>query len=283
MKQTINFNGKDVVIELTAEQLAIAKKQSSNYTDIKCLQDALDYIGESLDSFKHRTQFDDDAQKAYKELEVIVLAIRQGNELGQNEGDIWYYPWFNSKRSLAGFSYDDYGCAYSGSFVGSRLCVETSEKAEFLGKQFIDTYDRYINGASLQTLPVATNTTISLKKFDSYTDIKTFEDACQAVGVDIKTFHEANKSLTEDTYAYEQLKVISKALNGGDHMDYTDTNVYKYYPWFNAVGSSAGFSSFAYLFDGSDSVVGSRLTYKSSEIAKYAGEQFLEIYNKYIN
>lgn len=282
MKTTINYNGKDVVIELTNEQLAEAKKQSCHYTDIKTLQDALGYIGETLEDFNHRTQFDDDCQRAAKELEVIVLAIRQGNELGHEQGDKWYYPYFYSKRSSVGFSC--HVCFYDGtaSVVGSRLCVESSEKAKYLGTQFIDIYNRYINGGDLKVKEYP-SPLLAPKKFDHYTDIKTFDDACACVGIDPKAFHESRKNLSADTYAYEQLKVISKALNGGSHMDYTDTDVYKYFPWFNAVGSSVGFSFDGYDYDGAHSGVGSRLTYKSREIAEYAGKKFLDIYNTYIN
>lgn len=282
MKQSIVFNGKTIDIELTAQQVELAKKQTSSYTDIKTLQDALDYTGESLEDFNHRTQFDDDVQKAQKEIEVIVLAIRQGNDLDHSEGGRWYYPWFNSKRSSSGFSYRDFCCDPSGSHVGSRLCVENSEKAKYLGSQFLSTYDRYINGDNL-VVKSYPSPLLQPKKFDSYKDIKTFEDACAAEGIDPISFREARKNLPADTYAYEQLKVISKALNGGEHMNYNDTEEYKYYPWFNAVGSSSGFSFGGFFYDNSYSYVGSRLTYKTREIAKYAGEQFLEIYNQYIN
>ncbi|MCY4781780.1 hypothetical protein ORI89_19190, partial [Sphingobacterium sp. UT-1RO-CII-1] len=166
--------------------------------------------------------------------------------------------------------------------VGSRLCVESSEKAKYLGTQFIGIYDRYINGESLskeKEIPFI----ISPKTFNTYTDIKTFEDACLATGRTLKSFESEHKGKSDDSYAYEQLKIISEALNGGNHMDYSDTDEYKYYPYFNSVGSSVGFSYVDYHFDAAHSGVGSRLTYKSSEIATYAGKQFLDIYNKYIN
>lgn len=146
MKTTITINGKSVEIELTAEQVAQIKKQSVHYTDIKTLQDALDYNGETLEEFNNRTQYDDDVQRAYKELEVIVKAVRQGNELGKTENDGWYYPFFCSKRSLLGFRCYDYARDYGYSVVASRLCVESVEKAKYLGTQFLSTYDRYING-----------------------------------------------------------------------------------------------------------------------------------------
>lgn len=146
MKTTITINGKPVEIELTKDQVDQIKKQSFHYTDIKTLQDALDYNGETLEEFNKRTQYDDDAQRAYKELEVIVKAVRQGNELGKTENDAWYYPWFYSARSSRGFSFNDCNYIYSYSLVASRLCVESSEKAKYLGTQFLSTYDRYING-----------------------------------------------------------------------------------------------------------------------------------------
>lgn len=279
MKALVEINGKSVEIDLTPQQVLEANRKAVDYTDIRTLQDALDYVGESLESFNNRTQFDDDAQRAHKELEVIVLAIRQGNELGEK----WYYPWFNSNRSSSGFSDDVYICDRALSGVCSRLCVENSEKAIYLGKQFIDIYNRYINGASLEIDKSEPVEEVKVKEFKSYKDIGTFEDACLAIGIDPKQFHELNKNLTDDTYAYEQLKVISKALNGGEYMDYSDEDEYKYYPWFNALGSSSGFSCHDYGFAYSVSSVCSRLTYKSREIAEYAGRTFLDIYNKYIN
>ncbi|MFD2599878.1 hypothetical protein ACFSQ3_13050 [Sphingobacterium corticis] len=279
MKQKITFKGKEIVIDLTPEQIASANRQSIHFTDIKTLDDALSFIGETPESFKKRTQFDDDAQKAYKELELICLAIRQGNELG----DRWYYPWFNSTRTSRGFSYDDYGYDSTHSYVGSRLCVENAEKAKYIGEQFVEIYSRYINGDSLAVEVSQVSAHTTKKTFENYTDMKTFEDACSAVGVDHEEFHNQYKSLPDDAYAYMQLRIISQALNGGSNMDYTDTDIYKYYPWFNSVGSSRGFSYRGYHYDASHSGVGSRLTYKSEEIAEYAGKQFIEIYNKYIN
>lgn len=120
--------------------------KSLHWKDIVSLEKALEYTGESIQHFNYRTQFDTDQQRAGKELEVIAEAIRQGNELGQEEGDCWYYPWFNAARSARGFSFDGDDHDNSSSLVAARLCVETPEKATFMGKQHIDTYNRYVNG-----------------------------------------------------------------------------------------------------------------------------------------
>lgn len=116
-------------------------------------------------------------------------------------------------------------------------------------------------------------------KYGDYRDIKTFEDACLTVGIEwIEP-----ESLPDDVVAYMKLRIICQALNGGKWMDYSDTDEAKYYPWFNASGSGVGFSCNDCGSDVSGSHVGSRLVFASSEMAKYAGNQFLDIYNQYIN
>lgn len=120
---------------------------------------------------------------------------------------------------------------------------------------------------------------LSSTKFGDYRDIQTFDDACEALGI---TWEEP-KDLPADVIAYMKLRIIAKALNGGKWMDYKDTNEYKYYPWFNAAGSASGFSYNGYDYDRLRSFIGSRLTFKTAAIAKYAGTQFLEIFKKYIN
>ncbi|WP_282635806.1 hypothetical protein [Sphingobacterium thalpophilum] len=142
MKATLKIKNQEIAIDLTLEQVASITKESIHYTDIKSLEDALAYNGESIEEFNHRTQFDNDQQRAGKELEVINQALRMGNPLG----DYWYYPVFNSARSASGFSFFAYYFDYAYSYVGSRLCVEDSDKAEYSGKTFLSIWDRYING-----------------------------------------------------------------------------------------------------------------------------------------
>lgn len=120
---------------------------------------------------------------------------------------------------------------------------------------------------------------VNSAKFGDYRDITTFEEACEAIGWKWKE----PIGLPVDIIAYMKLRIIAKALNGGSWMTYQDTDEGKYYPWFTASGSASGFSADGYDCGDSNSGVGSRLTFKTSEIAKYAGTQFLEIYNLYIN
>ncbi|MCQ9638646.1 hypothetical protein MP478_04530 [Chryseobacterium sp. WG14] len=113
--------------------------------------------------------------------------------------------------------------------------------------------------------------------------IKTFSDVLDYLGIDEDEFNENNDELTQDEIAYRQIKLIVKALNEGWVPDWQNSNQTKYFPWFK-MGSSSG-SGFSYDdYDGwdTDSAVGSRLCFKSRELAEYAGKQFTEIYKKYM-
>lgn len=111
--------------------------------------------------------------------------------------------------------------------------------------------------------------------------IKTFNDVLQYHGIEPETFSMECLSLTDDEIAYKQVKLIASALNEGWTPDWNDRNQTKYYPWFRMGSSSGGFSFGDYVCVGSGSGVGSRLCYKSSELAKYAGTQFISIYKKF--
>lgn len=115
-----------------------------------------------------------------------------------------------------------------------------------------------------------------------YTDIKTFEDACNKLGVAVPEFITLDDAYGDGkaVIAFQKLIIIARALNDGWIPDWKNYSQRKYYPWFYMDDASAvgGFSYTAYDFDLSLSLVGSRLCYHSSEIAKYAGSQFLELY-----
>lgn len=144
--------------------------------------------------------------------------------------------------------------------------------------------------------------------------VKTFEDACHELG-DAKNrlvweylrFKDSDVA-TDDILAYLKLRIITAALNEGWTPQFTEDE-YRYFPWFwlytkeeianmdeeerkkvvlfggNAFnGSYAGFlcahSNTAPSHTAAN--IGSRLCFKSSALAKYAGEQFAEIYLAFI-
>lgn len=109
---------------------------------ITTFQDALDFNGETLEQFEHRTQFDTPGQKAGKSLEVIALALNEGTP--RSRTDRWYYPWFERVSSGVGLSFHGCGRDDGYAFVGSRLCVNSSDNARHFGKQFIELWSLYL-------------------------------------------------------------------------------------------------------------------------------------------
>ena len=157
----------------------------------------------------------------------------------------------------------------------------------------------------------------ALKSQDIKERIKTFEDAVNAIGEDhplvaqYKTINSAFKEADNNLhlFAYTRLAIIAEALNEGWRPEYTEDE-YRYYPWFGLytqeeyddmddedkeccrfVGRSG---SYAFAFGGlvcasagsgsasSYTVIGSRLAFKSRELAIYCGKQFIEIWINYL-
>jgi len=143
--------------------------------------------------------------------------------------------------------------------------------------------------------------------------VKTFEDACAVLGEDhlyVQMFQDiytksekAGANVNSDVVAYLKLRIITAALNEGWEPKFT-TDEWRWYPWFrlltksdieelseeekcrvvgrannnaNAFGGlvyANAYSVSAYSHTNS----GSRLAFKSEELADYAGTQFAEIY-----
>jgi hypothetical protein len=109
--------------------------------------------------------------------------------------------------------------------------------------------------------------------------VKSFEDACKVLSLSPKHVIYEIDELDEDTQAYEKLKIIVRALNEGWAPDWKNAREYKYYPWFDLSGSD-GFSFYDVGHWCASSCVGSRLCFKSDELARYAGKQFLSLYRE---
>lgn len=157
----------------------------------------------------------------------------------------------------------------------------------------------------------------ALKSQDIKERIKTFEDAVNAIGEDhplvaqYKTINSAFKEADNNLHllAYTRLAIIAEALNEGWRPEYTEDE-YRYYPWFGLYTQEeyddmddedkercrfVGRSSFnAYAGGGlvcasahsgsasSGTGIGSRLAFKSRELAIYCGKQFIEIWINYL-
>lgn len=125
------------------------------------------------------------------------------------------------------------------------------------------------------------NQTAEAKPADVRDRVKTFEDACREIDCYPDQLVVSGVGLIDADIkalaAYQKLFIIAKALNEGWTPDWNNGSQYKYYPWFNMEGG------FAFDGDGSSSRVsdvGSRLCFKSRELAEYAGKQFLHLYEQ---
>ena len=136
--------------------------------------------------------------------------------------------------------------------------------------------------------------------------IKTFEDACEELGINPEEWMAENETYKEDAdiLAYLKLRIITLALNEGWKPSFAKDE-YRYYPWYylytkeeidamdekdkktllivggssnsgSGCGLSATYSSSG--FSHSIASIGARLAYKTRELAKYAGTQFYDIY-----
>ena len=140
--------------------------------------------------------------------------------------------------------------------------------------------------------------------------IKTVEDALSAIGTpdeEIADFFTKFEPMGKDVVAYMKLRVIAEALNEGWKPQFT-TDEYRWFPWFvlytkeeidrmdEEERSRVALRSFSYAVaaggvayvsandDSSYSYTsrGSRLAFKTEELARYAGKQFLDIWADFV-
>lgn len=104
-----------------------------------------------------------------------------------------------------------------------------------------------------------------------YKEIKTLKDACEAIGEDFEAISRKD--------AEKQLKVITRALNGD--FDYKDERHFKYIPYFELKNNHFSFGgNFVEDIATAYEISLPELAFKSAEIAKYAGIQFIDFYKK---
>ena len=115
--------------------------------------------------------------------------------------------------------------------------------------------------------------------------VKSYEDACRETGatpIDVQKMHE--EGYTIDEIMYIMLKEETKALNEGWIADYKNGDQKKWFPvfrWDSSLGRFV-FSFAAYYYTYAHAGYGSRLAFKSEKLAIYAGQQFIDQYEKYI-
>jgi hypothetical protein len=106
--------------------------------------------------------------------------------------------------------------------------------------------------------------------------VKSYEDALEVLGRKAPDF----SNLTLDEVCYIKLKTVIKALNESWTPDWNNGSEQKWYNWFYM--DAPGFRCYDASFDCTDSGVGSRLCFRTRELAEYAAKQFLDLYRGYM-
>ena len=121
--------------------------------------------------------------------------------------------------------------------------------------------------------------TVEEKKEFDYTTIKFLEDACRYFDDDTSR----RPQETTDEWAYRMLKMIALVVNNGWTPDWNNNNQLKWFPWFNLNKETGLVNVYTYC-DASDTspYFGSRLCFESKVKAKFIGNQFIDLYKKFL-
>jgi hypothetical protein len=113
--------------------------------------------------------------------------------------------------------------------------------------------------------------------------VKSFEDALAVTGRPaLPDFSNVPEDLRDYFEAQYKVVVIAEALNEGCPPNYTNDEQPKWFPWFRVSSSGFVFNDALYYSSRAAAGDGSRLCLKNSELARYFGEQFIEIWNKFL-
>ncbi len=119
--------------------------------------------------------------------------------------------------------------------------------------------------------------------------VKTYEEACEKLGLKPMALPEVSvvpSKHQKALIAHFKLIIIAEALNDGWQPNWNDSDEYKYFPWFEIKADDKrpggfGFSYTYYDHWHTDTTVGSRLCFRTRELATYAGKQFADLYKEY--
>jgi hypothetical protein len=127
---------------------------------------------------------------------------------------------------------------------------------------------------------------ITTDKKDITERVDSFESACKELGIKmgfvfkiITTCAILNKDV-KAYLAFVKLTIIIRALNEGWEPNWENYSEWKYYAWFKVSGSRLAYYDCVRTYSGT--YVGSRLVFKESRLAEYAGKKFLPLYEDYL-
>lgn len=219
------------------------------------------------------------------------------NEVAEYLKSVWHKPTEEPKLSDGDSVYlmlrdkwDD--------FSSYRLCTDDDWEAEVEDKDIV-------SWAYLPSL-IFVEEQPNLKDYKS---IKTYEDACTALGESVDEEKLSNAGVPKHIIALMKLELVCKALWGGEVKVYPDaeSNRWYYYPWFalytkdevsrmssekrglvlsaiadDGAGAGWGFAGTLGRSSYSGAYGGFRLCLDTNEKAVYFGQQFIELWAEYL-
>lgn len=111
--------------------------------------------------------------------------------------------------------------------------------------------------------------------------IKTINDVLEDHDLTQDQVDEQFKGVPEHLKYQHIAEMLCESLNEGWEPDWGNHDEWKYFPWFK-MKSSSGFRFYAYDCWHTNSAVGSRLCFKTKELAKHAGKYFTDTYEKFM-
>ncbi|MDR1584973.1 MAG: hypothetical protein LBS07_02200 [Prevotellaceae bacterium] len=117
--------------------------------------------------------------------------------------------------------------------------------------------------------------------------LNSYEKACEYLGRDgRRLFFVCHGEHQKEINAIFKLITIAEAWNAADGFvpDWTNRQQCKYFPWFSYYGADAGFvCARAYgAASATAAHVGSRLCFRTRELANLFGQQFIDLWNDFL-
>jgi hypothetical protein len=134
------------------KKLSTTKKATPDfdYKTITSVEVACKHLNFDINSIPDLSMLPGDLGEKFKQgilCAIFILAINNGWVPDYSDYDQRkYYPWPLVSSSGFGFSLSYYVYVNAYSHVGSRLCFESQEKADYAGKQFPKLFEDFITG-----------------------------------------------------------------------------------------------------------------------------------------
>ena len=167
------------------------------------------------------------------------------------------------------------------------------DKSKRDGRNIVGTYDsmQEANDAALDYIDenddvrIFDLAVVEIEVAEPYDNVKSYEDACRVLGVEpVDEQAMAAAGFRADDIARRKLETITAALNDGWKPDWNDTGQYKYVPCFwikPRPGQTTAGLAYANTYNApsyTTAYFGSRLCFKNAAVARYAANQFTELY-----